>query len=300
MKGIAAEFCVGWRIKMGRKLIPALVIGLSALVLPLQAYSTGNLENPANGSSQSGIGLFSGWVCDAQEIQIIIDDRPPKIAAYGTARNDTVGACGDSDNGFGLLWNYNLLGAGPHTVRALADGVEFGRADFTVDLLDSSFVRGLDSWIEIIVPELGKEATLVWQDSIQGYTITDVQDMGYTLEDLFGAIQGHWAGRWFEDMSVSYSGYAYMTFEPVQLPEGSTLQVTDIGLTFTGCGEESVTSHLIVNINEPLFEATMTDGSMVEFEISSTDSFSLLTGTFLFTSGPCEGTEGAFIMQKQR
>ena len=36
--------------------------------------------------------------------------------------------CGDSNNGFGLLFNWNLLGNGDHTIRALADGVELGRA----------------------------------------------------------------------------------------------------------------------------------------------------------------------------
>ena len=91
----------------------------------------GILENPGPGSFQSGIGLFSGWVCDASQIEIEILptgndktrlDRTRLQAAYGTIRSDTAGVCGDTDNGFGLLFNWNLLGDGTHTVRALADG----------------------------------------------------------------------------------------------------------------------------------------------------------------------------------
>ena len=52
--------------------------------------------------------------------------------------------CGDSNNGFGLLFNWNLLGDGPHTIRALADGVEFRQATFTVTTLGGEeFVRGV-------------------------------------------------------------------------------------------------------------------------------------------------------------
>ena len=53
------------------------------------------------------------------------------------------GECdGRADVGFGLLFNWNLLGDGEHTVRALADGVEFARATFTVTTLGDEFVRG--------------------------------------------------------------------------------------------------------------------------------------------------------------
>ena len=104
------------------------------------------MENPGPGSRQSGIGLLSGWVCDAEVVELEIDgiNATHRLeAAYGTDRADTVGICGDTDNGFGLLFNWNLLllNADPprdddvFTVRALANGVEFGRATFTVTTL---------------------------------------------------------------------------------------------------------------------------------------------------------------------
>ena len=42
----------------------------------------------------------------------------------------------------GLLFNWNLLGDGIHTVRALADGEAFGRATFTVTTLGVEFLQG--------------------------------------------------------------------------------------------------------------------------------------------------------------
>ena len=78
------------------------------------------------------------------EIEIIdINNRMIRLpAASRTERRDTTGVCGDSNNGFGLLFNWNLLGDGTHTVRALADGVEFDRATFTVTTLGDRVCTG--------------------------------------------------------------------------------------------------------------------------------------------------------------
>ena len=56
----------------------------------------------------------------------------PLTAAYGTVREDTAEVCGDTDNGFNLLWNWNNLGDGVHTVLARIDGVPFARSRVTV------------------------------------------------------------------------------------------------------------------------------------------------------------------------
>src|SRR5215475_7344904 len=82
-----------------------------------RAQTLAFLENPQPNSFQSGIGVISGWVCDAQRIDIELDGVRTQ-AAYGTARGDTISVCGDSNNGFGFLFNWNLLGAGVHTVKA--------------------------------------------------------------------------------------------------------------------------------------------------------------------------------------
>ncbi len=86
------------------------------------------------------MGCLSGWVCEADKVEIEIEteretergETERQVAAYGTERLDTETVCGDTDNGFGLLFNWNRLGEGDHTVVALVDGVELGRATVTV------------------------------------------------------------------------------------------------------------------------------------------------------------------------
>ena len=139
---------------------------------------SGILENPFSGSFQSGIGLFSGWVCDASQVEIEIDGDPTLtfMAGYGTNRIDTMGVCGDSNNGFGLLFNWNLLGDGTHTVRALADGVGFDRATFTVTTLGKELMRDVEGTCVVPnFPTQGETVTLGWQESMQNFVITDYQ-----------------------------------------------------------------------------------------------------------------------------
>ena len=116
------------------------------------------MENPAPGSFQSGLGVISGWVCEADTVEIVFepagtaetffhatdlfgfepagtDETLPFEAGSGTERLDTADRCGDTANGFGLLFNWNLLGAGQHTVRAYADGEEFAYSTVTVTTL---------------------------------------------------------------------------------------------------------------------------------------------------------------------
>ena len=99
-----------------------------------------------------------------------------QAAAYGTERQDTLDTCGDTDNGFGLLFNWNLLGAGEHEVVALADEVEFGRATVRVTTLGAEFV--VDVAGECMVedfPMLGEMVTLEWQESSQNFVITALE-----------------------------------------------------------------------------------------------------------------------------
>ena len=136
----------------------------------------GSLENPSNASFQSGIGLFSGWVCDAQRVEIEIDGTATLEAAYGTSRSDTAGRCGDTNNGFSLLFNWNLLGDGTHTVRALADGREFGRARFTVTTLGTEFLTGISGTYRLPnFPRQGEDSIVQWQEASQNFVIIGVE-----------------------------------------------------------------------------------------------------------------------------
>jgi hypothetical protein len=136
-----------------------------------------NLENPQPGSFQSGIGLISGWVCTANRVDIEIDGTLMLQAAYGTARGDTREGCSDDgNNGFGLLVNWNLLGDGTHTVRALKDETEFARATFTVATLGlGEFPRGLSGSFTLPnFPQAGTDVRIRWQESAQDFVITGV------------------------------------------------------------------------------------------------------------------------------
>ena len=83
----------------------------------LQAVLLDN-PNPQTGVVQSGIYPIFGWKCDAGTIRIPSNGATEVESAYSTARGDTAAQCGDSHNGFSLLWNWNLLGDGPHVVEA--------------------------------------------------------------------------------------------------------------------------------------------------------------------------------------
>ena len=136
----------------------------------------GTLENPGPASFQSGLGLLSGWVCEADVVELEINGGTRIAAAYGTARADTMSVCGDADNGFGLLFNWNLLGDGVHTVRALADSAEFGRATFTVTTLGVEFLQGMQG--ETVVedfPSPGEAVRLIWQQANQNFVLAPLQ-----------------------------------------------------------------------------------------------------------------------------
>ena len=136
-------------------------------------FVQGYLENPGADSFQSGVGILSGWVCDAEVVEIELNGMPQE-AAYGTERLDTAGVCGDTDNGFGLLFNWNLLRDGEHEVVALVDGVELGRATVTVTTLGAEFLRGVTGTCEAEdFPTLGERVTLVWQQNSQNFVIAE-------------------------------------------------------------------------------------------------------------------------------
>ena len=146
------------------------------------ASLTGVLENPAPYSFQSGIGVISGWVCEAEVVEIELGHLGRQVAAYGTERVDTAYTeagemvCGDTDNGFGLLFNWNRLGAGEHVVVARVDGIELGRTTVRVTRLGTNFLENVTGTCEATdFPETGQTVTLTWQEAQQNFVITNVK-----------------------------------------------------------------------------------------------------------------------------
>ena len=140
-------------------------------------WAAATLENPAPGALKSGVGVISGWVCDAEELEVSFDGGPRTFVPYGSERVDTAGVCGDADNGFGLLWNYNELGDGPHTVTLYADGMIQTQVNFNITTLGTNFLRSVTGQGAIALSD-GKQVNVQWEETTQGFTITGYREDG--------------------------------------------------------------------------------------------------------------------------
>ncbi|MGE0824386.1 MAG: hypothetical protein AB7G75_06410 [Candidatus Binatia bacterium] len=260
------------------------------LGLTVPAWGQGVLENPQPLTIESGIGVVSGWHCNANLIEIQFDSFDRLEAAYGTARGDTQATCGDTNNGYGLLWNYNLLGTGQHTVRAFADGVEFASATFTVVTLGQEFVRGASATASTSLFEIGQEVRLQWQESKQNFVIIETESFDPT--QLLASLVGTYSGTW---TSASGTGGALsVTFAQ----SGSDLlPVVTFTLTNTGCAESGMVTG--INFGEAIFDGQLSDGSLLRFSSRGTDDVQAFGGSFSINTGACTNTEGVFTIVKQ-
>jgi hypothetical protein len=258
---------------------------------PLMAQQQGFLENPTDFSNESGIGVVSGFHCNAQIIEVIFDEYDPIEAASGTSRLDAESYCGGNSNtGYALLWNWNILGPGQHTVRVLADGVEFDSSTITVHTFGEEFVYGINTQTDLIVLDQEKNVYIRWQEPKQNFGIVGIEPSDLTQELLMEAVMGDWSGTWY---STTGSGSINMTF--VESAYG-TPRLENFQLTGTGCAEGGFSDGAPFDINNPVFEILMSDGSEMEVELSATESVSMLGGDFYFDSGPCEAAEGMYYM----
>ena len=130
------------------------------------------IENPEPGSVHSGVFIVSGWKCEANgTITLRFNDGPDFPAVYGSDRADTTSVCDDADNGWVLLFNYNLLPEGLNFVQAFDDGEEFASVSFEVVKLNGQeFISGAKSECSTVVAN--NEVQLEWQEERQGFGIT--------------------------------------------------------------------------------------------------------------------------------
>lgn len=164
---------------MNRLLFLLTIVTLGWVPVPLSAQdlvvSRARLESPSEGSFASGVGLIRGWVCDATTVEVEMDGGERWLTAYGTRREDTMAVCGDSDNGFGLTFNWNRLGEGSHTLRAFADGVAFAKVSFTVTTLGQEYLHGVDGESTLSDFPLPLESvTVKWSETQQNFMFVAV------------------------------------------------------------------------------------------------------------------------------
>ena len=152
---------------------------LGLLLLAPTLVHAAVLENPSGGLSYSGIGVVSGWKCDADGALTVrffdVDMLPlggTTPLAYRNERADTAGVCGDTDNGFVSIWNWANLGDGTFTAIVYDNGVEFGRSTFRVTTLGEEFVRGARGECTIDdFPASGESARFAWNQATQGLVL---------------------------------------------------------------------------------------------------------------------------------
>ena len=210
-----------------------------AAAAALSAGAQGMLENPAAGAaSVSGVGLVSGWHCGAARVDIQIDALPPMAAATGTDRLDTLPACGRRDTGFGLLLNWAVLGPGTHTVRALADGVEFGRRTVTVVGLGAEFLTGKAASVTLgDFPAPGKSLVLEWQEGLQGFVARELRHDAPTLGGTWNGAnlerRSHCANPQNDGARGTYAQYT-ITADPSGFFRIQQAGVTGLACTYTG------------------------------------------------------------------
>jgi hypothetical protein len=133
-----------------------------------------NAEVPAQDSVQSGIGIIRGWACEANRVTVQFDDLAPFELAYGTRRTDTREVCGDSNNGYGGVFAWGLLGAGQHTMRTYIDDSLVDTVSFEVAGLEQPFVTGLEgTYVLEGFPGPGESVTVRWSEAAQNFVIVE-------------------------------------------------------------------------------------------------------------------------------
>ena len=184
---------------------------LSALLLlvsasPALAEIQFVIEEPAEGSTRSGIGQISGWaVSDVgiDSVEVFMDGQSIGFAPYGSARGDVAAAFPNTPNsensGWALKWGYSIGGEGEHTLRVVvteAGGataskeVAFNAIRFTSEFIaDPASVLTAGSTIESPVDgrlvirgaEIENETVdieLVWDTASQQFLIDRIQYSG--------------------------------------------------------------------------------------------------------------------------
>ena len=157
------------------------------LLVPSLA-SAATLGVPGEDTTLSGVGVISGWKCEAAgdlTVRFFADGSPVSVAGidtfpllYGSARPDVrdTGACPDADVGFVTIWNWGNLDDGAYTAIVYDDGVEFARSTFRVVTTGEAFRTDLEGECTIPhFPDPGDTARFVWNTGTQHLEMVSVR-----------------------------------------------------------------------------------------------------------------------------
>ena len=135
------------------------------------------LEAPAQGQTLTGIGLLRGWACEAERVEVSINNGPRLPASIGGPRGDTAEVCGHPDTGFVLLVNWNEFGAGEHRLDLFIDSRRHTSRTVEVVTYGQAYRDDLDGaeWVLEDWPEPGTDTTIGWNEDKQNIEILDIQ-----------------------------------------------------------------------------------------------------------------------------
>ncbi|MBB1127080.1 DUF4214 domain-containing protein, partial [Thiospirillum jenense] len=144
-----------------------------------QASRAGEINTPQNWESplpdgfESGRTLMRGWACDAQIISASIDNTIFNLP-YGSTRDDTLGVCGDVNNGYTFAVNWNQFGEGSHNISLVLDGVTFTRTFTIATPAGRGVVSGIQHQHRMTsFPYPGDLLTLRWSEPHQNFRIDE-------------------------------------------------------------------------------------------------------------------------------
>ncbi len=184
-----------------------LILASYLSAVSLLSFAQGSLENPVAGSTESGIGVISGWHCTATNITATIDGMSLGKAGSGTSRGDTASTCGRSNTGYALLFNYNDLTPGSHNISVYADGQLLETRQFnTVQSGGAPFVTGLVSrWSLPGFPSAGETASIDWSQTKQSFVVTSISGSNKTPPPLTISVQAAMANLVNKGFSKAYT-----------------------------------------------------------------------------------------------
>ena len=138
------------------------------------ANAQSHWESPLAGGVESGQALIRGWSCQATRVSVTLDGTPLAIP-YGSEREDTWSACGDTNNGYALAINWNDVGDGPHTLTLNLDDTPVETRPFTIATpAGQGTVTGVQSRHSVQdFPNPGDSLTLQWSEPHQNFRLTD-------------------------------------------------------------------------------------------------------------------------------
>ena len=187
------------------------LFGCLVLLPSLAHAATHALETPGNGTKVSGLGVVSGWKCEAEGDLTVsfLNDQGSVVrfpdypgwedglipVAYGASRPDVLkhGSCDSADVGFVAIWNWSNLSDGEYTAVLYDNSEEFARSTVTVTTLGTRDTRGASKRVTVEdFPMSGDTTVLEWNQATQHFEIVDFMgrepigpiDLGTCVEGL--------------------------------------------------------------------------------------------------------------------